>query len=148
MEYEGNITITGDIKYNDNDSFENLNEIPKMVIYAKQNIYINCGVKRVDAILLADGAVYTCGTYRSNGKVSDEAEIRTRTNQVQVNGAIFTKNLELGRTYGMAAGTYSKIPAEIINYDTSIILWAKGKTDKDDFDKLHQVYINELAPRY
>ena len=94
-----------------------------MIIYAKGNIEINCGVTQIDAILIADGTVYTCGTYTGNGTVSDINEVRTRTNRLQVNGAIFSKGLELGRTYGMATGIYSKIPAEIINYDTSIILW-------------------------
>ena len=146
VEYDGNITIKGDIIYT--GSYTTLDQIPKMIIYAKGNIEINCGVTQIDAILIADGTVYTCGTYTGNGTVSDINEVRTRTNRLQVNGAIFSKGLELGRTYGMATGIYSKIPAEIINYDASIILWAKGKTDKDDFEKLHQVYINELAPRY
>ena len=116
-----------------------------MIIYTTKNIYIDCDVDRIDAILLADGTIYSCGSYLGNDSSANQEE---RSNQLVVNGAIITKGLELGRTYGMGTGTYSKIPAEIVNYDSSIFLWSKGKTESDDFDKMHQVYINELAPRY
>lgn len=148
IEATGKVIINGNIIYDENESYNNTEEIPKMVIYAKGDIEINCNVTRIDAILLADGTIYSCGTYIGKGTVTDYNEVRTRTNQLIVNGAILTKGLELGRTYGMGTGTYSKIPAEIVNYDSSIILWAKGKTDTDDFGKMYQVYINELAPRY
>ena len=154
IEYDGDITIIGDITYADTAQYSDLNTIPKIIIYAKgvnHDISINCGVRRVDAILLADDIVYTCNNYSGKKGASGNepaANQPERSNQLVINGAIFTNKLELGRTYGMGTGTYSKIPAEIINYDASIILWAKGKTDKDDFEKLHQVYINELAPRY
>ena len=144
IEASGNVTINGNIEYA-NGPYNNLEQIPKMVIYAKGNIIIGCGVTRVDALLLSDGIVYSCDTYA--GKSASPANEPARSNQLVVNGAILTKGLELGRTYGAGTGVASMIPAEIVNYDTSIILWAKGQTEKDDFDGLHQVYQNELAPR-
>ncbi len=140
------IYINGNIIYH-NGPYTTLSEIPKMIIYTTKDIHVACGVTRVDAVLLAGGTVYTCDSY--GGRDSTErANIDSRAGQLTINGAILTKGLELGRTYGMGTGIYSKIPAEIINYDSSIILWAKDKTDTEDFKKMHQVYINEIAPRY
>ena len=161
IEASGNVTINGNIEYA-NGPYNNLEQIPKMVIYAKGDIQIGCNVTRVDALLLSDGTVYTCygGTvtdpktgkdikiYKGSGTVSDENEVKTRTHQLQVNGAILTKGLELGRTYGAGIGSYSSIPAEIVNYDASIILWVRNSADTEEYNIMHQVYQHELAPRY
>jgi hypothetical protein len=140
------IYINGNIIYH-NGPYTTLSEIPKMIIYTTKDIHVACGVTRVDAVLLAGGTVYTCDSY--GGRDSTErANIDSRAGQLTINGAILTKGLELGRTYGMGTGIYSKITAEIINYDSSIILWAKDNTDTEDFGKMHQVYQHDVAPRY
>ena len=68
--------------------------------------------------------------------------------ELKVNGMIIADKLILNRSYGAWAGTGSGVPAEIINYDTSAIVWGKGMAAKSDFDTLTTVYQHEIAPRY
>ncbi|MBR3254177.1 hypothetical protein IKF88_00380, partial [Candidatus Saccharibacteria bacterium] len=64
-----------------------------------------------------------------------------------VNGIIVTNTLDLNRTYGAATGTNSGIPAEIVNYDASTILWSTSQTTTDDYSNMTIVYQHEMAPR-
>ena len=60
-----------------------------------------------------------------------------------------TNKLFFNRTYGAATGVNSKVPAEIVNYDTSTILWGRAKSDPNNEHKnLTAVYTHEIAPRY
>ena len=136
---DGDITISGNIDYQDAAYFA-LEQIPKLVIYAK-NIYINCSVKRVDAVLLAENDINTCS---NSGDINAQAN----SNQLKIRGAIVANKLKLNRTYGATTGTNSKIPAEIIDYDTSLILWAALEMDVSDTYTLNVTYQRELAPRY
>ena len=147
----GNVTITGDIKYDNNNKdkkYTNLSQIPKLIIYAK-DIIINCNVTQVDAILIAEGNVNTCPSENYNSS--------TNAKRLKINGMILANSLTLNRTYGAGTGTNSKEPAEIINYDTSTVLWLNykitstengGGATKNDDTKLSTTYIHELAPRY
>jgi hypothetical protein len=135
----GNITINGNIQYAD-AAYTAITEIPKLIILATGNININCGVKRIDAVLIAKDTVTTCSS-------SDNINNAANSNQLVVNGAILTGGLVFNRTFGAGIGAYSKIPAEIVNFDTSLLLWGRGKVDTDD-TKIRQVYEHELAPRY
>lgn len=138
----GNVTINGNIEYANynNLSYSTLTQIPKLIIYASGDININCAVNRIDAVLIANGTVNTC--YNSNS-----INLPENSNQLIINGAILTGGLELKRTFGAGTGTSSKIPAEIVNFDTSLLLWGRGKVDTDD-SRIYQVYLHELAPRY
>ena len=138
----GNVTINGNIEYANynNLSYSTLTQIPKLIVYASGDININCAVNRIDAVLIANGTVNTC--YNSTN-----INNRENSNQLIINGAILTGGLELKRTFGAGTGTSSKIPAEIVNFDTSLLLWGRGKVDTDD-SRIHQVYLHELAPRY
>ena len=115
-------------------------DIPKVIIYAKGNINIKCGVERVDAVLIANGNVNTCS---DGGSDNDEK----RSKQLRVNGSIIARKLILGRTYGAATGNASIVPAEIINYDSSLYLWANNgiRTDGGDSNDYDEVYRAELA---
>ena len=135
----GTITINGDITYADED-YKNLDEIPKLILYA-ENINIACGVKRLDAIIIANKTVNTCSD-------SNDINSRANSNQLRINGVIIADKLELKRTYGAATGTNSGEPAEIINYDTSIILWSNAMTDTGSSNVMTATYQRELAPRY
>ena len=135
----GTITINGDITYADED-YKNLDEIPKLILYA-ENINITCDVKRLDAIIIANKTVNTCSD-------SNDINSRANSNQLRINGVIIADKLELRRTYGAATGTNSGEPAEIINYDTSIILWSNAMTDTESSNTLNVTYQHELAPRY
>jgi hypothetical protein len=142
---EDNIDIDKNVKYTGN--YTSLDSIPKVVIYAK-NVNISCKVSRIDALIIATGTVKTC----SNG---GNINSKDRSNQLIVNGAIIAKELEADRTYGAGAGTdpetgnnYSIIPAEIINFDPSLYLWGKFRSESDPSKSLKTTYSRELPPRF
>jgi len=141
------VNITGNISYenNRNASYTALSQIPKLVIYAGGDINISCNVTNIDAVLIAKGTVNSCA---NNNGISPDVNARERSRQLMINGAIMTRFLKFERTFGMSTGYYSKIPAEIVNYDTSLVLWGRGKTETEDYGKTYQVYSHELAPRY
>ena len=135
-----NITIDKDIKYNIEETYENLNDIPKLIIYANGvgengNINIACGVTQIDAILIAKNTIDTCSS-----KV-----------QLTITGQIIAKTINLNRTYGAGPGMGpegSATPAEIINYDASSILWNINTNNEDNYQGLTTVYTREVSPRY
>ncbi|MBP5513138.1 hypothetical protein J6X73_03215 [Candidatus Saccharibacteria bacterium] len=139
----GNIYINGNISYADK-VYQKASEIPKMIIYAK-NIYIGCGVNRVDAILIADGKIDTCAN--GNG-INPGIDEESRSNQLKINGILMAGQVVFNRTYGGGSGLGATTPAEIVNYDTSALLWGRGSAEDNDNSLLTVVYQQELAPRY
>ncbi len=121
------------------DGYASLKDVPKMIIYAG-NIKISCGVERVDAVLIAENDVDTC--YDSSDMNSSD-----NSRQLVINGTVIANNLKANRTYGAATGSNSIVPAEIINYDTTLYLWGAKKADVTETGKLDTSYKRELAPR-
>ena len=148
-----NIFVSGDLKYADGE-FETFSDIPKLVIYAK-NIYIGCNVGRIDALLIAEQNVKTCAD--ENGNEPELITSGLRSNQLRINGAVIANGVSLGRTYGAATGNNSITPAEIINFDPSLYLWAKDAEtgangqNSDEAESissgLTMSFTHELAPR-
>ena len=141
------ITINGNIEYanyNATTSYTTLTTIPKLIIYAN-DIIIACNVNRIDAILIAKNNVNTCNSNTAAGETIND---RKNSNPLTINGIITTNTLNLNRTYGATTGAGSSIPAEIINYDTSTILWGRDMANTDNYTGLTSVYQHELAPRY
>ena len=134
----GTAKINGNIKYT-NDSYTTMAEIPKLIIYAK-NIEIDCAVERIDAVLIADGSVNTCN--------SGDVNLQQNSTQLKINGSVVSDTIDLNRTYGAATGANSIIPAEIVNYDTSLYLWANQRSDITKTGKIMTAYQHELSPRY
>ncbi len=135
----GSVFIEGNITYK--DGAVNADEIPKLIVYAKNDIKINCSVNRVDAALIAENTVDTC---RDSNNINDAK----RSNQLVINGTVIANKINLKRTYGAGAGIYSSIPAEIINYDSSLVMWARSRADTTQTGTLNETYTHELAPRY
>ena len=133
------ITISGNIKYNDFDLGRG-SEVPQIIIYGN-NINIQCGVEEIDAVLIAEGVVRTCAD------ASEDVDAEARSVQLNVRGMIIADKIELGRTYGTAWGKQSNIPAEAINYDTSTMLWGRYMAGAGASDTLTTVYQHEIAPR-
>ena len=143
----GNIKINGNQIYS--GTFNSLNELPKLVIYAN-NVDISCNVERIDALIVANDKVRTCSD-------SDDINDSKNSTQLKVNGAIISNNLEANRTYGASTGANSIIPAEIINFDPTLYKFGDiKKAGDDDNDEteitdpdstLDVVYIKETAPR-
>ena len=138
---DGNINIVGNIEYED-VAYSAMEDIPKLVVYAGGDIVIDCTVSRIDAILISEDTVRTCNDVNVNAS--------ERSTQLRINGSIVANKLDLGRTYGAATGANSMVPAEIINYDSSVYLWADRQTDitTASSSKLVEAYMHELSPRY
>ena len=134
-----NVTINGNIEYK-NETYSGLADIPKVIIYG-DNITINCNVTRIDAILIAEKDLNTC--------VSANINSRENSHSLRINGAIVAGKLLLNRTYGAATGVNSKVPAEIVNYDVSTLLWIRALAEPGRrLGALSTVSTHELAPRY
>ena len=138
----GDIAINGNIIYTNN--YSTLEEMPKLIIYGK-NIYIKCQVNRIDAVLIAEQVVDTCA--ESNGSHPDLNDA-ARSNQLRINGTVIADKLVLNRTYGAGAGDKSGVPAEVLNYDTSLLLWGRAQADTSTSGRMTVTYTRELAPRY
>ncbi len=148
------VRISGNLIYS--GSYNAIGSVPKLVIYAENNIYIDCGVENIDALLVAEGAVVTCSdNIDKNGESSliDEAkrtiDKRENSKQLKVNGAIIANKIIANRTYGAQIGDGSIEPAEIINFDPTLYLWGIEKTEvTNSGEKMTITNIKELAPRY
>lgn len=136
-----NVNIVGNLVYE--NGYQNFAEMPKLVIYAGNDVNISCGVNRIDAILIAENSVKTCSD-------SNDVNARANANQLTINGGVVSKALEPRRTYGAATGANSMIPAEIINFDTSLYLWG-GDWNEEAVDNqstnMDITYNKEIAPR-
>ncbi len=132
------VTIRNNIEY-PIEKYYDLSDIPKMIIFAN-NIRIDCSVTRIDAVLIAKETVDTC--YDVN-----DVNHKDRSNQLRINGSVITGKLKANRTYGAATGSNSIVPAEIINYDTTLYLWGAKKADVTETGKLDTTYLRELAPK-
>lgn len=143
--HQGTVTIDGTISYPD-IAYTSPQQIPKYIIYAKGgDIRVSCNVKRVDAILLTDNGFSVDTCYQSSDSGWNDA---ARSNQLVVTGAISTGKLNLKRSYGTGVGAYSIVPAELINYDSSLYLWANSQSEGATSGQMSETAIRELAPRY
>lgn len=138
------IRIVGNILY-DTTPYTDLNKIPKAIIYAK-NIDIDCGVNQVDAILIAKDTINTCSGVSND--TQEAINLPIRSTLLKINGAVVADKLILNRTYGVGTGYSSAVPAEIINYDSTIVEWRRNMLNINGYNILSTVYQNELAPRY
>ncbi|MBQ3432979.1 hypothetical protein IJG22_01630 [Candidatus Saccharibacteria bacterium] len=144
VDADDDITVNANIAYADGD-YANLRSVPKLVIHSAKNIKINCGVDRVDAVLVAN-VVNTCAD-------SNDINSVRNSRQLTINGAVVANKLEAKRTYGAAQGTNSMVSAEIINFDPSLYIWGGDNAgDSNDGSNaagdLDVTYVHELAPRY
>ena len=150
----GNIYINGNIEYA-NGPYNMASQIPKMLIYAN-NIYIKCDVQRVDAILMAKSMINTCAKNDSslynNSDKNDVNNPNRATTQLTVNGILMAEQILFDRTYGGDGHIEGEggvnTPAEIVNYDTSAVIWGREEVTDDIDDSFKIIYQQELAPRY
>ena len=152
------ITITENLIYF-NDEYLSYEAMPKLVIYSKKNIYIDCGVTQIDALLIADDTVVTCnnigdvaGINNKNKeldrRIQSTINQRANSNQLFINGAIIAKRLIANRTYGAATGANSIVPAEIVNFDPTLYQFGGSAEANDDTTgRLDVTTMHEVAPR-
>ncbi len=134
------VTIDHNIDYLNSQVYGKMEEIPKLIIYANK-IKINCNVTRIDAVLIAENEIDTCYN-------SDNINNKINSNQLVINGSVITDTLSAKRTYGAAKGANSIIPAEIINYDTTLYLWGNNQASASSKGRLMPAYLRDVAPRY
>lgn len=147
------ILINGNITNNTETPYTTIEGMPKLIIYAKDNIYINCDVDRIDAILIADGTVITCadqgfGTDLSTNSIKAKINQPQNSKQLTINGTVIADRLIVNRTYGAATGDKSIVPAEIINYDGTNYAWSNWTGGETSIDDMNITYTKELSPRY
>ncbi|MBR3353223.1 hypothetical protein IKG49_01365 [Candidatus Saccharibacteria bacterium] len=141
IDVEGSdVTIDHDIDYLSGQMYSKREEIPKLIIYAN-NIKINCNVTRIDAVLIAENNINTCYN-------SDNIDNRINSNQLIINGSVITDTLFANRTYGAAKGANSIVPAEIVNYDTTLYLWGNNQASTANTGRLMPTYLHDVPPRY
>lgn len=149
-----NVTINSDLTYD--GPYANLDQMPKLVIYAEENIVIDCEVRNIDALLIAENNVITCDNVEGNYNNPSTAAKKhindpQNSNQLTIRGAVIAGKLIPNRTYGAATGNNSIVPAEIINFDPSLYRWGNNQdttTSNHAVDsRLETVYIREAAPR-
>jgi hypothetical protein len=130
------VTISGDIVNNSTGG-----TLRQMVIIAK-NIYIDPGVKQVDAWLIASGTVNTCNSsdYQKVGACGANSANST----LRINGPIMAKQLLLRRTGGDDGDANSA--AEIVNLRGDAYIWMRKLSGLTG--TVRTVYTRELPPRY
>ena len=144
IDSERDVHLMSNIYY-ENGNYTAIEDIPKVIIYSKKNISIDCSVQRIDAVLIAEGDINTC---YSGEKNEENYNGESNSNQLIINGATISNTLTLNRTYGAATVFNSIISAEIINYDTSLYLWANKQTNVTGSGTMKEASVRELAPRY
>ena len=149
MKFEKNGSIENNLVVPANyESFENM---PIFIIYSGRDIFIDCNVTRLDALIIAEGTVYTCAN--RDGSVPD-VDDPLRSQQLVINGAVIANTVEATRTYGAGPGVNSIVPAEIINFNPVLYQFGGSSVATTDeansgfvSGQLDTVYIHELAPR-
>lgn len=139
-------------------------DIPKFIVYA-QNINILCDVTEIHAILITKpgGKIRTCVTDddRTSTYEIPDANSSKRSKQLRIFGTVITDYIDLDRTYGGGATknlssdnhevrqiTNEDKPAEIFDFDPTILLWTEQRSSTTETSSLQTVYQKEVAPRY
>lgn len=143
----GTVTITGDITYQGvaGDTFNNINQIPQVVIIANK-IDIRGSAGRIDAWLLTTGAT---GAINTCIDVALAAPLNSTIcpNRLTVNGPVETAHLYLRRTGGSGStAATAGDPAEVFNLRGDAYVW--GRTQAAQNGKAQTVYSKELPPRF
>lgn len=131
--------------------------LPQIIIFA-ENIVVSENVSRIDAWLISEGSLDTCGEFE-NGVTNH----RQCNHTLVVNGPVYTDYLFLNRTAGASYGSGqgcsdvlnchlgsitsgSVGPAEIFNLRADIYIWAYNQAQR--YSEAVVTYTRELAPRY
>lgn len=147
---DNDLVVNGDLIYLDG-VYINYEQMPKLVIYSKKNIYIDCAVSRIDALLIAEDTVVTCNNFEgslTDANVTKHINDPANSNQLYINGTIIASRLVANRTYGAATGANSIVSAEVINFDPTLYQFGgSAEADDDTTGRLDTTYMHELPPR-
>ena len=145
----GTVTIDANLVYQA-DTYTTSSDVPQLVIIAK-DIIIRPEVTQVDAWLVASsGTVNTCDTVvRPANQWLSGLDVPTCSKQLQINGPVIARHLQLRRTHhkpGMTDGDHPGIPAEILNLRPDAYMWGSEYAKRSGIIKT--MYLRELPPRY
>lgn len=124
------------------------NHANSQVIIIGKNIKINSNVRRVDAWLVAIDSNGAGGTIDTCADVADESlSAGVCTNQLVINGQLSAGKVKFKRTYGGdPAENNLSLPAELVNYSPSTIIWGGKQAAKEGNPRT--VYLRKLPVRY
>ena len=137
---EGNVTITGDIKYPTN--YNGPAEIPSLVIIATGNITVQSAVGQMDGMFVTKQSFTTCDP--PGGPLS----VLICNRQLVVNGPVVAQRLTLLRTFGADGpdDNSKKRPAELFNFNAELYL--HNALVGDQHSTVRTTSEQDLPPRY
>lgn len=137
---DGDVTITGNIQYP--DTYNNIGDIPSILIIARGNIYVNAGVTRMDGIYVTRGTFFTCYPKVEPGSVS------ACNNTLTINGAVLANRLDLFRNAGADGSTVVQRQSAAENFNFSPEMYLRNVLTGTDTDRIETTNMIELPPRY
>ena len=131
---DGNVTISGNIKYPSIFDASTPDHMPYLTIIAKGNIILTDGVTQLDGLYIAqptnsgNGAFATCNNGNDVLSPDPAASQNPCNSQLVVNGAVIAQHVELLRSHGTLHQPPSDVngvganPAEIFNFVPSMVI--------------------------
>ncbi len=169
-DHSGTLTITDDIIVT-NNPISSIYRLPQVIIHAN-NIEIAENVTRIDAWLIADNEINTCGAFDSSTEayVTGWTQNTRCSKQLTVNGPVIAQKLKLNRTAGADPIAYGAInnntsdnnyvsstdgsgadprsfTGEVFNLSANTYLWAYAQAGRYN-SSYTESYTRELPPRY
>lgn len=131
--------------YNTNSSLGSINEIPQLVIIAK-NIIIDPAVTNVDAWLLApNGFISTCGN-ATEDPASKQVSSSVCSNKLTIDGPMIAGKLYLLRTFNdISSNNATPGSSENMKLSSDAYLWLYNRSIQSK--NYHPTYSRELPPR-
>lgn len=159
LHYKNDLKITGNIIKD--SSYNNIYEIPQLVLFVDGNVEIDSNVTQIDAWIITEGTINTCSSFENKNSETKATELSQPGDcdkQLVFNGPISAKDIELNRTGGADPLTTDEIfdqgalhhrytPAEIFNFSAENYLWAYAQAGRYT-SSYTEAYVRELAPRY
>lgn len=156
---DGNLRLVGDITVKSDQNYQNIFQVPQVVIFVHGNLEISSNVSRIDAWLVVDGTVNTCADFVPQQTEADALNRQSNTcsQQLVFNGPVLANRVILKRSFGSdpvvpRRGTFNTPPAkynpgEVFNLRTDTYLWARAQASRYG-SSYTESYSRELAPRY
>ncbi len=151
------IVVDGNLRIEENitmaaDSYENIYQIPKAVIFVQGDVEISGEVEQIDAWIIATGKIDACEEFSSGTEtaaVGYRSETAKCDKRLMFNGAVMAGGIELHRMYGVdpEQGTERYTAAEVFNLSAENYLWAYAQAGRYG-SSYSEAYTRELAPRY
>ncbi len=139
---KGNLTITGNVKYQSSGVFTDPKKLPNFAIFVEGDVTIDENVTQIDAMIVATRTITTCkqGTDLAQNKC---------VKRLTINGLLASKGkIDFARRYFVKENPNVNSAENIILTGQSVILPPPGFDSRDNsIDSSLQINSGELAPR-